>query len=252
MKHSYTLAGLLASGASAFPFVLDDVQKRQTLPPAGSDLAKQISAQRDNCGPFKCTTFNAAEQFVSTSGDHAFKSPGQNDIRGLCPGLNAAANHGYLNRNGVQTIPGTITGLFDAYGMQIDLAAFLAAFAVVFNGDPVAGTWSIGGPPPPNLISGGLLGAAQGISYSHNNYEGDVSIGRPDVYLAPNNDPDYLDVDRYQSAYEYTSSPDRYNLDKFAENYELKVKESIDQNPYYFSAPFSGLVAPAAYVYTFS
>lgn len=67
--------------------------------------------------------------------------------------------------------------------MSPDLAGFLAAYAVIFNGDPVAGTWSIGGPPPADPVSGILLGQAQGISYSHNNYEGDVSMSRPDAYL---------------------------------------------------------------------
>lgn len=264
MKYSFTVAGLLALQASAYPFVLDEVTgkapqsqpkvaKRQSnglpnpLPSSGSSAAKALSAGRKNCGLVPCTDFDAQKQFVSTSGDHAFKAPGQNDIRGLCPGLNAAANHGYLDRSGVQTIPGTITGLDDAYGMSLDLAAFLAAFAVIFDGDPVAGTWSIGGPPPANLISGGLLGQADGITYSHNNYEGDVSIGRQDQYMQQDGDFNALDVQRFQSAYEYTESPDRYTLDKFSENYEMKVEESIANNPYFFSAPFSGLVAPVSF-----
>jgi hypothetical protein len=43
--------------------------------------------------------FDAASQLVSTSGEHAWIAPGQNDIRGPCAGLNAAANHGYLVSN---------------------------------------------------------------------------------------------------------------------------------------------------------
>lgn len=262
MKYSFTVAGLLALQASAYPFVLDEVTGKaprtqpkvvkranglpDPLPKSGSSAAKALSAGRDNCGPAPCLTFDAQKQFVSTSGDHAFKAPGPSDIRGLCPGLNAAANHGYLNRNGVSSIPNTIQGLDEAYGMSLDLAAFLSAFAVIFNGDPVAGTWSIGGPPPANLISGGLLGQADGITYSHNNYEGDVSIGRKDQYMQKDGDFDALDTDRFQSAFEYTASPDRYTLDKFAENYGMKVQESIDTNPYYFSAPFAGLVAPVS------
>lgn len=40
--------------------------------------------------------FDASEQFVNTTGAHAFVAPGKGDARGPCPGLNAMANHGYL------------------------------------------------------------------------------------------------------------------------------------------------------------
>lgn len=32
---------------------------------------------------------------------HQFKTPGPTDVRGICPTLNALANHGYISRNGV-------------------------------------------------------------------------------------------------------------------------------------------------------
>jgi predicted histidine transporter YuiF (NhaC family) len=35
---------------------------------------------------------------VSTTGSHTYASPAANQIRGPCPGLNAAANHNYLPR----------------------------------------------------------------------------------------------------------------------------------------------------------
>jgi len=40
---------------------------------------------------------------------------------------------------------------------------------------------------------------------------------------------------------------DRYTLDLFAQNYASKGDESAATNPYYFAAPFSTLVTPAAY-----
>lgn len=64
--------------------------------------------------------------------------------KGPCPGLNAAANHGYLSRSGVTTLQETITGLGALYGMSPDLAGFLAAYGIIFDGDIVEGTWSIG------------------------------------------------------------------------------------------------------------
>jgi hypothetical protein len=65
--------------------------------------------------------------------------------------------------------------------MGTDLAAFLAVYGAVFDGDLTS--WSIGGPPTSNLLSSiGLLGTPQGISGSHNKYEADVSPTRPDLY----------------------------------------------------------------------
>lgn len=40
--------------------------------------------------------FDPVAQLTSTSGDHAWIAPGPGDIRGPCPGLNAAANHNYV------------------------------------------------------------------------------------------------------------------------------------------------------------
>ena len=50
-------------------------------------------------------TFNAAAQYVDiTPGSgHAFQTPGTNDKRGPCPGLNAAANHNFIPRSGIVT-----------------------------------------------------------------------------------------------------------------------------------------------------
>lgn len=33
--------------------------------------------------------------------DHLFQAPGPTDVRGICPTLNALANHGYISRDGV-------------------------------------------------------------------------------------------------------------------------------------------------------
>ena len=88
-----------------------------------------------------------------------------------------------------------------------------------------------------------------GISYSHNVYEGDSSIGRRDAYIN-NGDAHSLDPARFASAYStgVDDGSDRYTLDKFSQNFETKAAESESTNPYYFAAPFATtLVAPAAY-----
>jgi hypothetical protein len=59
--------------------------------------------------------FNAAEQYVSTTGEYVFVAPNLSggDVRGPCPGLNAMANHGYIPHNGVATIQEFIDGTYE-------------------------------------------------------------------------------------------------------------------------------------------
>ncbi|KAF7193697.1 Dothistromin biosynthesis peroxidase dotB [Pseudocercospora fuligena] len=270
------------TAVNAFPFVLDHldagIQKRdyaqagcstsalcnkyiavsdaQASIPASENAATRVSKSRDNCGFLhkgQCTTFDAASQRVSTTGQYAYQSPGPNDIRGPCPGLNAAANHGYLKRSGLSDITNTITGLGNLYGMSVDLAGFLAAYAIAFDGDVVTQQWSIGGPLPANLLSG-ALGRPEGISYSHNNYEGDTSIGRCDAYIN-GGDAHSLSTTRFATAYASgTGNPSgnpksmRYTLDTMSRLAAKNTIRSISTNPYYFAPLFSTtLVAPAAY-----
>lgn len=245
MKSVILTSTLCALQAAAFPAMLaemafDELARRQTTTPA-----QVVSAARTNCGPSPCLVFDPVEQKVSTTGQYAYASPLPNQIRGPCPGLNAAANHGYIPRSGVLGISDTIIGLGSMFGMSPDLAGFLAAYAIIFEGDPITQTWSIGGPPPfPDNT--GVLGAAPGISYSHNNYEGDSSIARNDAYIN-HGDAHSLNVSRFQNAYQ-TAQNDRYTLDIFARNFQSKADQSVRENPYYFAAPFSTtLVSPAAY-----
>lgn len=73
--------------------------------------------------------------------------------------VNAAANHGYLPRNGILTIEETVSGLGRLYGLGDDASAFLAAYAIATNGNVAEGKWSIGGPLPGNAL-GSALGLA--------------------------------------------------------------------------------------------
>ncbi|KAK5173879.1 uncharacterized protein LTR77_002560 [Saxophila tyrrhenica] len=268
MKLSLFAVVSLVGLSSAFPAdLLNAIADIEALELPSIYAALDLSKSRTNCGPTPCGVFNAQEQFVSTTGEHAYAKPRSNQIRGPCPALNAAANHGYLDRSGgfsppfhpavdltntagVTTLPETVSGLGAAFGMSTELSAFLAAYAIIMNGNPLDGTWSIGGPPPTGLLGGltsGLLGDSQGISYSHNIYEGDTSIGRNDAYLN-NGDAHSLNVTRFASAYATGLGNDRYTLDGFAQDFLKKVQESIANNPYYFAAPFSTtLVAPVAY-----
>lgn len=134
-----------------------------------------------------------------------------------------------------------------AYGMSAELAGFLAAYAIIMTGNPLTGTWSIGGPPPSDPLLGGLLGGSQGISWSHNVYEGDSSIGRNDAYLN-DGDAHSLNVSRFAEVYAAGMDDDSYTLDMLAQQFVKKTQESIATNPYYFAAPFATtLVAPVAH-----
>ncbi len=82
-----------------------------------------------------------------------------------------------MTPNRIASIEETVSGLGALYNMSPELAAVLAAYAVALDGNVLQGVWSIGGPLPPDLLSDALLGTGQGLSYSHNNYEGDSSIG---------------------------------------------------------------------------
>ena len=71
--------------------------------------------------------------------------------------------------------------------MALDLGQFLAIYGTLFDGNALSldPGYSIGGPTALDGILGGLglLGTPTGLSGSHNNYEGDTSPTRGDLYL---------------------------------------------------------------------
>lgn len=95
--------------------------------------------------------------------------------------------------------------------MSPELAAALAAYAVALDGNILEGVWSIGGPLPEDPLTGALLGTGQGLSYSHNNYEGDASIGRNDAYLN-NGDAHSLNITKFEKVYAVGGPEDRYTM----------------------------------------
>jgi hypothetical protein len=97
------LATLLAALplVTAWPAVMkmnEEMQKRAEPAPR----APLFKSGRPNTGT-PAVGFNAEEQFVNVGAGsgHEFQSPGSGDLRGQCPGLNAASNHGFLPRNGI-------------------------------------------------------------------------------------------------------------------------------------------------------
>ncbi|KAF2212834.1 hypothetical protein CERZMDRAFT_111854 [Cercospora zeae-maydis SCOH1-5] len=230
--------------AAAYPWAMEasqQLQKRQEVePPAREPL---FLSGRSNTSPLGAPVFNAEDQFVDVSegSGHEFQAPGPGDIRGQCPGLNAVANHRFFPSNGIVDIATTVTGLAEAYGMSPDLSLFLAVLSVGISGDPVAGTWSIGGEYRPTVPL--LTGRASGIASTHNQYESDASIVRGDAFL---NDG-FVGAFQMRSWEHFYEMGEEYTLDMAAAQSDYVTRWSIANNPYYFSAPFAGLVAPAAH-----
>ena len=247
MKYSSTLAlGLAVHQAAAFPAVLSDVMLKARAEAEAKGIHAEPVQKRQLRGVIP--PFDAAEQYVSNTGEHAFVPPSGDDQRGPCPGLNAMANHGYLPHNGVGTMQDFITGTGDAFGMGVDIATFLAIYGAVFDGN--LESYSIGGPYP-SLTILGLLGEPQGLSGSHNKYEGDVSPTRGDLFEYGN---DYtLQMSQFTALYELgQQNGDSIDLDVLTNYRVTRFQESIDNNPYFFNAPFSGVVAsPAAWSFVY-
>lgn len=213
------------------------LQKREEPPPR----APLFKSGRPNTG-LPASGFSAQDQLVNvgSGSGHEFQNPGSGDIRGQCPGLNAAANHKFIPHNGLLTTAQTVQGLGDAYNMSPDLALFLAVVSTALAGDPISNRWSIGGKFTPTIP----VFAATGIAGTHNQYEGDASIVRGDAYLNGGN-VGVFQMRSWEHLYEL--SQDSYTLDNVAAQSDYVTRWSILNNPYYFSAPFSGLVAPAAH-----
>ncbi|KAJ5585785.1 hypothetical protein N7450_005572 [Penicillium hetheringtonii] len=215
--------------------------------------ALRFSRAETNCGPTTpCSYFDASDQFVSVEGEHEYVAPTSDQIRGPCPGLNAAANHAYIPRSGIASIEEVARGLNKLYNLGIELGIFLAAYAVVTNGDLKDGTFSIGGPHSDTLVPN--LGNGRGLSYSHNSFEGDASFGRPDAFTN-HGDAHSLSVERFEAAYA-TGGNDtsehgldqRYTLDKFRAHYQEVQEYSIKTNPYYFTGTVSTIaIVPGSY-----
>jgi hypothetical protein len=123
-----------------------------------------------NLAPFSPVQYQAGQP-VDISGTYAYQTPGPTDKRGPCPGLNALANHGYINRNGISNAQ-QVYDVSLLIGLGSEIAATLAALAVVAGNGLV---FSIGEGSPvtgPGLNQHGFL-------------EGDTSYKSCDCSLCP-------------------------------------------------------------------
>lgn len=135
-----------------------------------------------------------------------------------------------------------MTGLTAAYNLSPDLAAVLASVGVLLGGDIPSLTWSIGGGFLSSLPL--LLGNPTGILGTHNEYEGDASFTRGDAHLNGGK-VNIVQMDKWISI--MSMATDGYTLADVAKQSSLNTDYSIQNNPYYFAGPVSGIVAPGAH-----
>ena len=138
---------------------------------------------------------------VPAPGDtaHEYQDPPPGAFRGPCPGLNAAANHGFLSRDGITTFDELVAAQQNVYNVGYDLAVSLATLGVGLDGqfassvlpraslriaglgDLVTLKLSIGGDASSQTSS---LGSKEGGLNTHNKFEADSSLTRNDYYTA--------------------------------------------------------------------
>jgi len=237
---SFTISTLLTLGLVALS---------EAYPSIAAHLAEEEAKSSSSIfNKLKKRTAFSSSQLIDVSGTHAFVAPGSTDQRGPCPGLNALANHNYLPHNGVATIAQFVEATTTVFGMGVDLATVLSTYGAVVDGN--LASWSIGGPTPAVGSISTLLGTPQGISGSHNKYEGDSSPTRGDLYEYGN---DYtVQVSQFQALWDLGKAQNSYDLDVLTTHRANRFQQSIENNPYFFYGPFSGIiVTPAAYSFIY-
>lgn len=178
------------------------------------------------------------------------------DEQGICAGkqrtdsansLNAAANHGYIPRDGIATAEAINTGLWEAFSLDKTATLFLQTATMFFNGDPISGRWSIGPHDPRTGPLGpldGLLGNQTGIcAYGHLRTEADASITRGD-WLAPTMNSNCISYPQFmQELFDLADQMGNGLITArvMAQHSSNRKKYSIANNPNYFAPVYPGV-----------
>nr|POF15021.1 aromatic peroxygenase [Quercus suber] len=237
MRFSFTATAVLVANAVAFP-AMDQLTAPVLQNARLNSRAANVAPQGAGALPLTPPPFDAKAQYVSNKGKYAFKAPGRNDARGMCPGLNALANHGYLPHNGVASIKQFVDATNAGFGMAKDLGGFLALFGAIVDGSLTS--WSIQGVPH------------TGIGGSHGNYETDSSPFKADLNQYGSNSK--LIMSQFKTL--YNMQPDaataNYNMEIMRAFRGKRFQESIDKNPYFSYQPFGGIeVSQAAFTFIY-
>ncbi|KAF2213072.1 hypothetical protein CERZMDRAFT_40386, partial [Cercospora zeae-maydis SCOH1-5] len=163
--------------------------------------------------------------------------------RGECVGLNAMANHGIIDRSGVSNLFELLRGA-QIMGMSFDAALVTVLPPIIFAGDPVTLTLSIGGPDgrvgAPLGGLGGLLGQPQGLEFAHNSIEQDSSPTRDDLY--DTGDPATMNVTRFIELWNLVPQGGRFDLSVLNYWAAHRFHWSIEHSPNFFYGPLTGII----------
>ncbi|KAJ7676693.1 hypothetical protein DFH06DRAFT_1317307 [Mycena polygramma] len=183
----------------------------------------------------------STEQLIDVTGANSFKPPGDGDLRGPCPGLNAMANHNFIPHNGVVTFTTAIAQSERIYGLGFD-TALLAAVLALFGADLLSPDFpfSIAGPTNSGVL-GGILGGLGIVG-------DDSSVARGDYYQF-NGDNYHVQLPYFQGLYNLqpVGPSSDYNLGIIQQHRVNRVRQSVAQNPYFFYGPVQMLISCLAH-----
>lgn len=185
---------------------------------------------------------------VPADGDtaHAYTAPTANDIRGPCPGLNAAANHNFLSHDGIVTFSELVDAQQNVYNVGYDLAVVLAVLGIATDGDVATGKLSIGCDATSRTALLPLLSSQPGLN-GHNRFEGDTSLTRGDYYISNGDDYSFNGtLFAEMKSYADSISGGKFDRTALAAYRGKRYDESVATNPNFYFGPKSLLLYGAA------
>ncbi|CAO2658790.1 Nn.00g065130.m01.CDS01 [Neocucurbitaria sp. VM-36] len=262
--HTLSLLLLSASSAIAYPWVagqpgVDSSLFRKARLPEKRQASCPFNPNHKGAAPYSDKyPYTGAKNGIPGTGKggikvpadgdtaHAFVAPGSNDIRGPCPGLNAAANHNFLSHDGVTTFTELVDAQQNVYNVGYDLAVLLAVLGIQAGGDIVTGKLSIGCDATSRTALLPLLGNQPGLN-GHNKFEADTSLTRNDYFTA-NGDNYNFNGTLFASMKSVADRVSGGNFDRnaLAAYRSQRYDESVQQNPNFFFGPLSLLLYGAA------
>ncbi|KAJ7753939.1 Cloroperoxidase [Mycena maculata] len=147
--------------------------------------------------------------------NHTFIAPTAADWRSPCPGLNTLANHGYINRDGMNiTIEAIMNGALDAFNVNWDTILVAAKFGLLSGSD--ATTFSTLGLGPLSL---------------HNLVEHDASISRNDYGPDGTGDNVHFNETTFQTLANANPGFDYYDPTSAGMVQSARLADSVANNP---------------------
>jgi len=265
------LASLFVASASAFPWVVDQPGVDSSLLGGGRKIRRQQSGGTQKGGPATCPfnadhkgaapydakyPYNGAKNGVPGKGiggyqvpadgdtAHYYVAPGPNDIRGPCPGLNAAANHNFLSHDGITTFNELVDAQQNIYNVGYDLATLLAALGLTLtDGDLVTEKLSIGCDATTRTSFNPVLTGSEPGLDGHNKFEADSSLTRDDFFLA---DGDNYSFNGTLFGMMQDTCQGNFNRENLSKYRLQRWNQSQQQNPNFEFGPLTLLLYGAA------